>query len=138
MTTEAITSSLTSSRAKKRPLQTARWLRRIRYIVENDTHANKGELGGWIESEENLRDWAWVTDEAIVFGEAIASDDAKISGRARVFEKAQVSGCAEILDNAKVFGKAEVSNCSKVQDITKAFGSARIGGDQNISEGNHY
>jgi len=59
----------------------------------------KGDLGGFIEKEDNLSQEgnAWVYDDACVY------DDAWVSGNARVFGDAWVSG------NAWVFGDAEVS-----------------------------
>ena len=84
-------------------------LRRIRRI---DT----GEAGGWIESETNLDAslGAWVSDEALVSGNAQVSDEARVfgkaqvSGEAMVSGEAQVSGNAEVSDEAWVFGKAVV------------------------------
>ena len=52
----------------------------------------EGELGGFVEKEENLdqRGDAWVFDDARVFG------DAQVSGAARVFGDAWVFGDAQI------------------------------------------
>ena len=46
----------------------------------------KGELGGYIEKEENLSHHgnAWVSDDARVSGDAWVSGDAEVSGNARV------------------------------------------------------
>ena len=54
----------------------------------------KGDLGGWIEKEENLSGNAWVSGNARVFG------NARISGNALVYGSAQVSG------NIHVYGSA--------------------------------
>jgi hypothetical protein len=56
-------------------------------------YAKKGELGGWIEKEENLEQDgnAWVAGDARVFG------DAQVSGDARVFGNAWVSGKLKLL-----------------------------------------
>ena len=50
----------------------------------------KGELGGYIEKEENLNQDgdAWVSGDAWVYG------NARVSGDARVYGNAQVSGKA--------------------------------------------
>ena len=61
-----------------------------------------GDLGGYIEKEENLTGYAWVYGNAKVFGNAEVSGDAWVSGDAKV------SG------NAKVYGNAEVSG-DKIQ-----------------------
>ena len=43
-----------------------------------------GDLGGWIEKEENLSGNAWVYGNAEVYGNARVSGDAEVSGNARV------------------------------------------------------
>ena len=65
----------------------------------------KGELGGFIEREDNLSHYgnAWVS------GNAQVSDDAQVSGNARVFGNAWVSG------NARVSGNADYA-------VVKGFG----------------
>lgn len=63
-----------------------------------------GELGGWIESEENLSQ----ADNAWVYGDAKAYANAKVYGNAEIFGDARVGENAELFDNAKVFGNAKV------------------------------
>lgn len=67
-------------------------LSRIRALISFGD-VEEGELGGYIEKEENLSHEgnAWVT------GNAQVSDDACVSGDARVFGNAQVSGDADLL-----------------------------------------
>ena len=47
-----------------------------------------GDLGGWVQKDENIHDSAWV------------SDDAQVAGDARVYGNAWVSG------NAWIYGDA--------------------------------
>ena len=56
----------------------------------------EGDLGGWVEKEENLAQGgnAWVSGNAEVCG------DAEVSGNARVYGNARVCGTAEVSDNA--------------------------------------
>ena len=63
----------------------------------------KGELGGFIEKEDNLShdDNAWVFDNARVFG------DAQVFGNARVSGNAWVSGDARVFGDARVYGNAD-------------------------------
>lgn len=90
-----------------------------------------GELGGWIESEENLSqtDNAWVYnnakvfDKARVYGDAAVSDDATVYGDAKVYDKAIVYGEALICGAAEVCGKVEVF------DMVRVYGTARVCGD---------
>ena len=77
---------------------------RIKALVEfGDVKA--GDLGGYIEKEENLdHDGdAWVSGNAQVSGNARVSDDAQVSGNARVY------GNAWVCDDAWVYGDAWVS-----------------------------
>lgn len=64
-----------------------------------------GELGGYIESEENLSQEgnSWIYDDAKVY------DNAKIFGNAHVRNNAEVFGNAKVYDDAEVFGNAKVS-----------------------------
>ena len=98
-------------------------LHRIR-ALKDFGDVKKGDLGGWIKSEENLSqeglcwvyDDARVTDHAVVRDSAIVkdysriNDYAKISGRATVSGVAHVYGYASVRENAKVFGKAVLNN----------------------------
>ena len=61
-------------------------LHRIKATVEFG-FVKVGELGGWIEKEENLshEGKAWVCDDAKVWGNAEVCGDAKVCGDAEVF-----------------------------------------------------
>ncbi|MCI6384021.1 MAG: hypothetical protein MR845_03455 [Subdoligranulum variabile] len=65
-------------------------------------NVEKGELGGFIEKEDNLSHAgnAWVSDDACVIDNACVSDDALVSGNALVRGNARVSGNAWVSDNA--------------------------------------
>lgn len=92
-------------------------LQRIRCTVAIDKHGVKvGDLGGWIENEENLIGNAWVYGDAQVYGDARVYGDAWVSCDARVYGDAQVSG------DARVYGYAQVK---KARDICwfSVFGS---------------
>ena len=54
-------------------------------------HADVGDLGGYIEKEDNLSGDAWVSGDAQVSGNAQVSGDAKVSGNAQVSADAKVS-----------------------------------------------
>ena len=90
---------------------------------------SEGELGGYVEKEENLdHDGdAWVSGDALVYGNAEVSGDARVSGDAwvsgdaRVYGNAEVSGDAWVYGNARVYGNAEV------------YGDAEVSGDARVS-----
>ena len=56
-----------------------------------------GDIGGWIEKEENLSHDgdAWVAGDAWVTGDARVTDNAWVAGDARVTDNAQVTGNAK-------------------------------------------
>ena len=100
----------------------------------------EGELGGYIESEDNLSHdgMCWVYEEANVFGNAKVYNNAcvyfyaKVFGNANVFGNAKVCGDAKVFDNAKVFGNAKVCGKAEVFDNAKVFGNAKVCGNVNV------
>ena len=76
----------------------------------------EGELGGYIESEDNLShdEMCWVYDEAKVFGNANVCGDAKVYDNAEVYGDAKVCGNAEVCGDADVYGDAKVCGDAKV------------------------
>ena len=71
-----------------------------------------GELGGFIQSDENLSHTgdAWVCGDAVVYGDARVYGDAVVYGDARVCGDAEVYGNAEVCGNARVYGDARVAS----------------------------
>ena len=90
-------------------------LYRIKALVQFG-NVNAGDLGGWIEKEENLSQSgnAWVYGDARVSGNAWVYGDARVSGNARVSGDASVYGDAEVYGNARVYGNAEVCKIGAV------------------------
>lgn len=90
----------------------------------------KGELGGFVEKEENLDHTgsAWIFGNAKVYGNARVYRDARVSGNAKVYEKAWLYGNAKVYGNALVHGDEEVSGNAEVSGnqmhaTVKGFGS---------------
>ena len=77
--------------------------RKNAYVTGSGVQA--GDLGGYIEREENLQGNAWVDDNAKVYGDAIMTDDAVVSGIAEVYGYALVGGNAKVTSHARVYGK---------------------------------
>ena len=75
-------------------------------------NANEGDLGGYVEKEENLSQSgdAWVSGDAQVYGNAQVYGDARVSGDAQVYGNAQVYGDARVSGDAWVSGDARVEN----------------------------
>ena len=113
----------------------------------------KGDLGGWVESYDNLDqtgncwvggaaivfgnakvcgdaevyDEAWIFGSAKVYGNAIVHDSARIYGDAQIYDDAEVYGSALVYDNAHVHGK------SKVCGYAEVYGTAKV--DYNMNRG---
>ncbi len=69
-----------------------RVLKRIRALVAIGTVVASGELGGYIETEQNLdvNGDAWVSGDARVYGDALVSGNARVSGDAWVDKRRDI------------------------------------------------
>ena len=90
---------------------------RIKALVSFDA-VEAGELGGYVEKEENLSHEgnAWVYGNARVYG------DAWVYGNAWVYDNAQVYGNEQVYGNAQVCGDADIYDNSQKSSVD-GFGS---------------
>lgn len=104
-------------------------LHRIR-SVRNFGNVAAGELGGFIEKEENLSHDgnAWVSGEAKVFGEALVSMEAYVYGHAVVRDNVAVHGNARISGYAQISGYAHIYGYAKICDYALVSNNATISG----------
>lgn len=80
--------------------------------VKNFGNVKKNDIGGFVESEENLsqEDDCWiynnakVYDNAKIFGRASIMDNAIVCNHAWVFDFARVKNNAKIIGNERIFG----------------------------------
>lgn len=102
-------------------------LRRIR-AIRSFGNVKKGDLGGFIEKEDNISHEGdcWVYDKARVFGDAKISGNAQVFDYARVFEYAHISGDARVYEYAQVFGDARVFGDACVFEYAHVYGDARV------------
>ena len=93
-----------------------------------------GELGGYIEKEDNLSHEhnCWVYKHAKVFGNAKVYDNAYVSGNAKVSGVVFVYGNAEVFGSAIVFDNAHISGNVVVFGNAKIFGYAHIFGNAEV------
>lgn len=108
--------------------------------VKDFGNVKKGELGGWVESEDNLSQYGncWVSDEAKVYDDAWVSGNAKVCDYAKVNGAAYIFGYAEVFDYAEVNGDVRIFDDAKVFDYAKVNGLASIGGDAKIEFNKDY
>ena len=81
---------------------------RIKALIEFG-NVKAGELGGFVEKEENLNHEgnAWVYGNARVYGNASVYGDARVCDDARVYGNASVYGNACVCGDARVCGNAD-------------------------------
>jgi carbonic anhydrase/acetyltransferase-like protein (isoleucine patch superfamily) len=104
-------------------------LYRIKALQDIPLHSVKtGDLGGYVESEDNLShdNDCWIGGNAKVWG------NAEVYGNAKVYENAEVGGNAQVCGNAKVFGNAYVFEDAKVYGDVKVFDDAEVFGDARV------
>ncbi len=88
------------------------------HLLHQVKKVDTGDLGGWIENEENLSQdgncWIY-SPNAVIYGEA------KVLGNTRIFGKAHISGKTLISGNSEVRGKikdSEIINATIDRDCT--------------------
>ena len=102
--------------------------------------AKKGDLGGYVESEENLshsgRCWvydnAYVVDKARVYEDATIRDNVWIFDNAEVFGNAKVNGTACVYHHGRVYSNARLYDDAKVYNSAQAFGNAVVHGNARM------
>lgn len=87
-----------------------------------------GDLGGFIEREENLSQEgnAWVGDYAKAFKKA------RIYGNAQIGGNAQISDNVQIYDNARIFGSVQICGEAQIYEYALVYGSNWIYGNAQI------
>lgn len=92
-----------------------RTLYRIRSL-KKFLHVGKGDLGGFVESEDNLEQTGacW------------------LSGNAKAYDKARVMDNAVLYDNAEAFGKAVVRESACLTHDAKAYGNSLVTGNATL------
>lgn len=105
-----------------------------------------GDLGGWIESEENLSqsgncwvadnamvyDHAQVRDNAILRGNAIARDRAQVTENAKLFDKTWIADDARISGQAELHDFAYAKDDAIISDFALASGRASVSGEAQV------
>ena len=113
---------------------------RIRALVDIEAFGvTVGDLGGYIEKEENLSHSgdAWVSDNARIYGDAVVYDNAWVYGDAVVCDNALVYDDAVIYLDAVVYGDAIVCGNALVYGNARIYGDASICGDAELNKVTH-
>ena len=111
-------------------------IRAIRDYVVDGRKVKYGELGGFVESYDNLSHdgGAWIDENAYVYGNAKIYGDAQIFGESRISGNAIVYGNAVVSEYACVYGNASVYGNAWVHDSSAVYGNARVYGDACVCD----
>lgn len=108
--------------------------------LKNFADVMAGDIGGWIESEDNLMQFgtSWVYDNAKVFEQALIADDAIVAdnaivkGDVGIFGNATVRGEAIVNHNASVYDNAQIQDKALVSDAAIISGNAIINKNAHV------
>ena len=109
---------------------TLKQIRAVRdFTLKSGIKVTKGDLGGWIEKEENLShtDSAWVYGDAKVFGDAQVCGDAKVYGDAMVYGNARIGGDASIEKSSDVIWFRNNWSSGRTFTYTRSNGKWTVG-----------
>jgi acetyltransferase-like isoleucine patch superfamily enzyme len=95
-------------------------------------NVKKGDLGGWIENEDNLSHVGdcWIYDDAVAYNNAKVCDNAAVydnvivCDNAMVFGNAKVYNYSRVYDNSRVYGYAKIYDCAEVGVCAEVYGHA--------------
>lgn len=105
------------------------FLHRIRALHDIGDEVKAGDLGGFVESENNLSfkqgDNAWIFDNAISCNNATVDEGSSLRGESIVCENACISGGTKLFDYARaedyayvcggvIKGNARISDCAQI------------------------
>ena len=107
-------------------------LHRIR-ALRDTWYCKKGDLGGWIEKEENLSHagQSWIKDESEAYGNAQVYGNALVSSNSRILNNAQIYGNALLGYNsvargsAQIYGFAILTHEVIIESYQQVFGCQR-------------
>lgn len=132
---------LTNMKVVNKNYGTMYHLTQIRALVDMPTHNVKaGDLGGFIEKEENLPMNAdsWVSPGATVCGDAILGNSSRAEKAAFITGNAQITGTSVISGRALISGSTLIFNSTIKTDV-EISGEAivrdsKIGGNTRINK----
>jgi carbonic anhydrase/acetyltransferase-like protein (isoleucine patch superfamily) len=115
-------------------------LYRIRALRAVGLRVRKGDLGGYVQSLDNLAQDGdcWLADQACalgcsrIWGQAWVGENALLRDQAWAFENARISGQSVLCGAARVFGHARISGQSFITGHTMVSGQAVIGDNAHL------
>lgn len=110
-------------------------IKALRDFECNGAQIHTGDLGGYVESEDNLshEGTCWVFDDAKVYDSAKVYGDACVMDLADVSCHVEIYGQARVTDQARVDGFAKVYDKACICEVASVFGPSMIYGSASIS-----
>jgi len=110
-------------------------LRRIKALRSFGT-VDEGEVGGFIENDENLSHVGdcWIADDAKVYGNAKVKGNAYVDDESEIYDNAIVEGFATVYGESKVFDYAKVYGWASLRCYAKVYGKSEVYGNARVSE----
>ena len=113
------------------------WYGRIlhRIVALRDfSNVRKGDIGGWIEKEENLSHEGncWVYNNAFVCDNAKIFNNAKIFSHSIIFNNATIFDNVCIFDNTKIYGNTLIYGNTIIKGNTEIYGDIEISSETRI------
>lgn len=102
--------------------------------TENIGHVKSGTLGGFAESLDNLEDKSFISEDAVIYGNAVAYGNTQISDNAIVCGNAKLYGHSFVSDTAKVYGNAIIKD-SVVASNAQVFDNAKVYNNSELYDG---
>lgn len=105
---------------------------RIRLLVNGVVpNAKKGDLGGFVQNEENLdqNGSCWLYDNSIAMERARVYENAKLYDDAIIFENARASGNARMKDYSRVFQYAHITEECSIEGHSSVKHDSIVKGD---------
>lgn len=122
-------------------------LYRIRSLVSiSQINLKKDDLGGFVESEENLSQngRCWIFDDALVYNNgkvydnALIYDNVRVYNNAKCYENCIISGHSLISDFSKCYGESVISENSLVFNNSSVYGNCKLYGIAEVSNKRHF
>ena len=108
---------------------------RIRLLVDGVVPlARKGDLGGFVQREDNLdqEGTCWLYNNAIAMERANVSQNAKLYDDAIIFDNARARGNAQMGDYSRVFGYATIEGECCIEGNASVKGESVVKGETSL------
>ena len=110
-----------------------RTLYRIR-ALKDFLNVEKGDLGGWVSSEDNLSQEGdcWIYDEAKcmdnarMYDNSKMHDNSKIFGNCRMYDDSEMYDSSEMHDHSEMYDSSEMHDYSRMFDDSKMYGNSKM------------